>query len=79
MPTLAVAGGLALGSGGPRPRDPTLAVASSKWARSRPAPSQACECLLPLPAAKHGYGAQAAYYASKGALIPLAKSLALAW
>lgn len=27
----------------------------------------------------YGYGQQAAYCASKGALIPLAKSLALAW
>ncbi|WIA14964.1 hypothetical protein OEZ85_001675 [Tetradesmus obliquus] len=30
-------------------------------------------------AANYGYGAQAAYCASKGALLPLAKSLALAW
>lgn len=30
-------------------------------------------------AALHGYGPQAAYCASKGALLPLAKSLALAW
>lgn len=28
---------------------------------------------------KFGYGQQAAYCASKGALLPLAKSLALAW
>ena len=30
-------------------------------------------------AALYGYGPQAAYCASKGALIPLTKSLAIAW